>query len=470
MKPTSKIHKIKTMPMGWLIAILPLFLYSCEQFLEIDPPATALTSNTVFSDDATANAALLGIYENMAHEGNGFTSGIASITLLTGLSSDEFLNYSTNANQAQFFNNELQPTNSLLQVLWTDLFNHIYTTNAILEGLEKGEGITPSVKSQLISEAKFVRAFCYFYLVNTFGQVPLLTATDYTINSLAPRSSEENVYEQIIADLKDAEAGLPSSYETTEQIRPSQLAATAMLARTYLFTGDWTSAETAATKVITSPFYKIESDITKVFLKESTEAIWQIQPVLSQLGVFDAYYLIITSTPRRAALSHALIGEFEEGDLRKENWVGSRTVNTETYYYPFKYKQSYTASPTTPPDEYLIGLRLAEQFLIRAEARAQLGDIAGAQEDLNIIRSRADLPNTTASDSESLLSSIEQENRTEFFAEWGHRWLDLKRTNRIDATLQPQKPASWQPYDAIYPVPQNEIKLNTNLLPQNDGY
>jgi hypothetical protein len=113
-------------------------------------------------------------------------------------------------------------------------------------------------------------------------------------------------------------------------------------------------------------------------------------------------------------------------------------------------------------------LRLAEQYLIRAEARAQLENIPGAQEDLNAIRSRAGLPDTDADDKASLLLAIERERQAELFAEGGHRWLDLKRTNRADAVLGPLK-ADWQTPDALFPIPDAERQLNPNLT-QNDGY
>lgn len=83
---------------------------------------------------------------------------------------------------------------------------------------------------------------------------------------------------------------------------------------------------------------------------------------------------------------------------------------------------------------------------------------------------RAGLSNTIASDKASLLQAIEQENRVEFFAEWGHRWSDLKRTGRADAVLGPLKGTNWQLTDVLYPLPLREITLNPNLKPQNSGY
>jgi hypothetical protein len=121
-------------------------------------------------------------------------------------------------------------------------------------------------------------------------------------------------------------------------------------------------------------------------------------------------------------------------------------------------------------------LRLGEQYLIRAEARAQQGKVTGAgsaEEDLDAIRTRAGLSPTTASTQAQMLDAILQERRVELFAEWGHRWLDLKRTNTIDQVMSvvaPSKGGVWESYKALYPIPFNELLLNPKLKPQNPGY
>ncbi len=113
-------------------------------------------------------------------------------------------------------------------------------------------------------------------------------------------------------------------------------------------------------------------------------------------------------------------------------------------------------------------LRLTEQFLIRAECYAHLNDINRSKADIDLIRSRASLPNTSASTQTDLLLAIEQERRIEFFAEWGHRWFDLNRTGRSDQILPPIK-SGWQTTDKLYPIPLTEIRLNPSLT-QNAGY
>jgi hypothetical protein len=160
----------------------------------------------------------------------------------------------------------------------------------------------------------------------------------------------------------------------------------------------------------------------------------------------------------------SLLNAFEPGDLRKTTWLDSNSVNGITYYYPFKYEVATGTNKT----EYNMVLRLAEQYLIRAEARTQLGELSGAEEDLNIIRNRAGLPDTKATDQQSLMNAIMQERRVELFTEWGSRWFDLKRWGIIDNVLSIEKPG-WKSTDQLYPIPQQEIMSNPNLK-QNAGY
>ena len=165
------------------------------------------------------------------------------------------------------------------------------------------------------------------------------------------------------------------------------------------------------------------------------------------------------------------MNSFEANDNRKVigKWVKSVTVNNITYYYPFKYK---IGRVNVPASEYSMVLRLAEVFLIRAEARAQQNIIDGAKFDINLIRTRAGLGNTTADDKASLLAAILHERQVELFTEWGHRWFDMKRSESLDAIMTPictQKGGTWMTTAQLYPIPTFELGLNSNLI-QNPGY
>ena len=125
--------------------------------------------------------------------------------------------------------------------------------------------------------------------------------------------------------------------------------------------------------------------------------------------------------------------------------------------------------------EYIMVLRLGEQYLVRAEARAQLNKINEAKSDLNAIRTRAGLPNTTAMDQSSLLAAILDERRHELFCEWGHRWFDLKRRGQVDAVMSVITPLKsngaiqWRSYQQYYPITQGELDKAPNLT-QTPGY
>jgi hypothetical protein len=280
------------------------------------------------------------------------------------------------------------------------------------------------------------------------------------------------IYQQIIQDLKEAQEMLSTSYPTPGKVRPNKWAATALLARAYLYMGNWADAEAQATAIIDAQAYSMVQDLNAVFLANSAEAIWQLMPVINNTNgnnTHEGFLFVSACAACRPdiRLTQFLLNGFEPNDKRKAAWVGTKTVNNEVYFSPLKYKvrTNYPAAPA----EYYTVLRLAEQYLIRGEARAHQNNVQGAQEDLNIIRSRAGLGATTANDESSLLAVIETERQVELFAEWGHRWFDLKRTGRADAVLSLEKAPNWQSTDRLYPIPFEEIKINPSLT-QNPGY
>lgn len=193
-------------------------------------------------------------------------------------------------------------------------------------------------------------------------------------------------------------------------------------------------------------------------------------PVLPLQNTAEGNAFIPASTTAKPTyvLTPALMAAFEQGDARKTAWLKTTAVSGQNYVFPFKYKQRSAAVPGTPPSEHYVILRLTEQYLIRAEARARQSNLDGAKADLNVVRTRSGLSNTLATDESSLLLAIEKERQREFFAEWGHRWFDLKRTGRADAVLGSIKPG-WQTTDALYPIPFLEIQ-NNPFLTQNPGY
>ncbi|MBX2956184.1 MAG: RagB/SusD family nutrient uptake outer membrane protein [Cyclobacteriaceae bacterium] len=450
-------------------SLMMLIVTGCEEFIRIDPPKTEITAETVFTSDAAAQSAIRGIYSLMMTN-QSFTKG--ELERYTGLSSDELLVYSSNNEQQQFYFPSLLATNNILySTFWSEAYKYILNANAMLEGLQRSFGLSPIMRQQLEGEAKFIRAFAHFYLANLFGDIPYVTTTDYRVNASASRLPLENVYEFIREDLKQAYELMVEdfSFSANERTQPNKWAAMALQSRVCLYTGDWEKAEQLTTQLIDNgSLFSLEDDLNKVFLKESKEAIWQLKPVVAGTNTFQGQLFILTTVPAnslgRVSLSPDVIGMFESDDERSDAWIGTFTNGSDNYYYAHKYKIDYSAVLT----EYNTVLRLAEQYLIRAEARAHLNNMEGAKADINAIRSRAGLAGTDADDLTSLLTAIAHERQAEFFAEWGHRWLDLKRTNRVNEVLTLVKP-DWQPTDVLYPIPQSERLVNPNLT-QNEGY
>lgn len=448
--------------------LLSIFSYSCEEFVDIDPPITEVVSETVYSSNGTAISAIRGIYIEMM-TGNFASGNQSSVTNLSSLSSDDVLNFSITTDRAEFNSNTLTANNSSIANLWNEAYNLIYLANSILEGLENSSGITQAIKSQLKGEAIFIRAFIHLYLENLFGDVPIIGSTDFMVNNLVSRDPASDVLQQVIADLLEAQGLLANDYSFSndERVQPNHSAATALLARAYLYSEDWVNAEIEASKVINNTdLYILENDLNDVFLANSFEAIWQLKPVTPGRNTNEAQIFINVDFPSFQVLTDAVVNSFEPGDNRRLNWVDSLVSDEITYYHPFKYKIWERNQPLT---EYSMVLRLAEQYLIRAESRARQNNISGAQADLNAIRNRAGLPNTPANDQASLLLAIEKEKRLELFTEWGHRWFDLKRTGRAETVLSPLVLKDWQSTDVLYPIPQNERAINSRLT-QNDGY
>src|SRR5438045_4046447 len=190
------------------IAGLLLTVCSCKKFVEVDPPKTLLAGSAVFTSDATATAAVSGMYSQMVGWGFMDFNGM----FYPGLSADELTNFSTVSEYIQINGNAISTGNTAIADNWTQLYHHINQANSIIEGLEASTSVTAPVKKQLEGEAKFIRAYCHFYLVNLFGDVPYITTTDYRANSLVSRTPKAEVYQKIIADLLDAQNLLAANY------------------------------------------------------------------------------------------------------------------------------------------------------------------------------------------------------------------------------------------------------------------
>lgn len=485
----NEIHLTLTIGLFVIIAIS-----GCKKFIEVDPPVTSVNEGNVYEDDATAIAVLTGVWTKMSY--SRFT---LDMTVYPELAADNLMLYDLNtASYTAYWQNLLIPSNSLTPSFWINLYPYIFSANSAIAGLEKSKTLTAEVKQHLLGEAYFLRAFCYSYLVASYGGVPLALTTDYTENSTLSRSPESKIYAQIISDLKIAQDFLTDGYlqsnmrtvypsEGEQRVRPNRWSAKALLARAYLYNRDFANAEFTATEIIneTSRFSIVP--LNQVFLANSRETIWSIQTIKSDFNTDEAELFTLReggpngSTPQIIYFSDEFIQSFQKGDQRKAVWTGKVEDQDKTpFYYSSKYK---LIAGTANGQEYPVVFRLAEQYLIRAEARIQQDNISGSISDMNILRARAIdksaneedqlklLPMTLSK--EETMDALLQERRVELFCEWGHRWFDLSRLGKIDEVMRIAAPikegAEWSSYKAIFPVPSVEIRANPAIV-QNTGY
>ena len=460
-------------------------LSGCAKFIEVPVPSNALAGEAVFQSDKTAVAAINGLYTNLS-EGT-VVGGRSSVSYTAALLADELFLFSrASGNIRTIFENNM--TANVNYGPWRFLYNYIENINNMLPAMSESKPLSPRLKKQLEGELKFLRAFCYFYLVTLYGDSPLLLTADWKTNAIAKRNPANEVWSQIIVDLNSAKELLSeeflmadgmTSYDpgTAERVRPTKWAASSLLARVFLYNQQWANSEIEATQVIEqTPLFALEPDLSNVFLKNSKEAIWQIMATIPGQNTQDALSFILASngyssrTP--AYLPVSLYEKFSAEDHRKNAWIGSVSVNGIDYHFPYKYKINEEGAPVT---EYQMIFRLSEQYLIRAEALTKLGRLSEGLENLNIIRERAGLPDTLVNSAPELLNAIVHERRLELFTEWGHRWLDIKRLGIIDNIMKEITPIKsngkeWRSFQQLMPISLQDITLNPNLAPNNSGY
>jgi hypothetical protein len=318
--------------------------------------------------------------------------------------------------------------------------------------------LTQAERDDITGHLSFIRGLAYFDLVRLFGGVPLRTTPAQDANELnIARSSIDDIYDQIIADLETAENGITGNTAGMA----SAASATALLARVYLYREQYEMAINKASEVIGNTQYELLGEYEELFSSNNPnkESLFEVR-FNEQDRTVIAQYFAPTSMGGRKEISPSdtLIGSFEEGD---ERFIS--TVNySEEQPYGYKYRDINTGT------DRIYVLRLAEMYLIRAEARTHLqGDMALINADINKIRERAKLEALDLNDYNAMLVAIEKENQCEFAFE-GHRWFDLVRTGRAIEVI----PTVLQEYQTLYPVPLDEILYNDkiNQEDQNPGY
>ncbi len=449
-----------------IAAVIAVCGIACKKFVTVGPPTNQIASEIIFENEETATAAINGLYTTLSNTSLYFAAGGQTVYL--GIYGDELYYTGASTLIQEFAGSKLSIANSLVTFnFWSQPYQVINQANSCITGLNKSK-LSAQTKNQLLGEAHFVRAYTYWSILNLFGDVPLvLTAEDYESVSKMSRTPSAKVKEQILMDLSEAKNLLNPAYPTTGRYRVNYYTVMAFLSRVNTYLGNWTEVLNASNEVISqTAIYTLEMDLNRTFLIGSTEAIWQTATGNLSTNTYEAFSLIpSTSATTRPAypLQPSLFNTFTTIDKRKTNWITTKIVSGVAYQYPTKYK----IRTNTVKTEAQMMIRLAEIYLNRAEAKAHLND-ATALDDLNKTRTRAGLGVLSGIAGQSLIDAILQERRLELFAEWGLRWLDLKRTGQLDAVIAPLK-TDWKSTASLFPIPNSEVMSAPSLV-QNPGY
>lgn len=350
-------------------------------------------------------------------------------------------------------------------MLWKNNYEHIYTINAFIEGLTLSGHIEEDDKRLFLGEAYFLRALYYQYLTQLFGNIPYTTQTDYKYNSIISRTSFEEVLKLVEKELETSLELVSDQDRNSERIYPNKAATELVLAKNYLLQKRYEQAVNTARNVLNNYSYALEEDVNKVFKKTAKSTIWQLGTNSTGSPTLEAdNYIFKSLPPSLYALSIDLINSFNAEDKRFLHWTNQVSQNGQSWFHAYKYKNN-----NGNDDEYSIVLRIEEAYFVLIEALTYQNKTTEALQYLNIIRKRAGLLELTDSLSQSeLIDAMLLESRREFFTEGGHRFFDLKRNNRLNV-LQTTK-SNWLEKHKMLPIPENDILLNPNLLPQNEGY
>lgn len=442
----------------YIAFVLSVMAVSCSKMLDIEP-TDAISNEEAIKDKAGVEKAITGAYDVLQNVGLYGRSRV----VLGDLSADNLSWSGTTLDYAQIDNNQVPIDNSFIEGMWSGAYDGINRANNILFALPGISDMTDAERNAYEGQALFIRALLHFNLLNYFGGVPVKTTPTMSLDDIdLPRNTVTEVYLQIIDDLIAAEIKLPPPGQVSGG-RANAFSATALLARVYLtrFHAE-EKAEFAdlaiekAGKVILEGGFSLASDYSALFSGNTGEIIFQVLFSVQDRNRYAEYFFPRSLTGRyEIAPSAALIESFDPADsIRFKTTIAFDSLGTP---YGYKYRQLSEGS------DPVFVIRMAEMYLIRAEALAYTnGDPGAIRDDINIIRSRAGLPPVIDQTYPELRLAIETERRFEFAFE-GHRWFDLVRTGRAPAVL------GIEAYKMLFPIPLSEMTTN-GAMEQNFGY
>ena len=478
------------------IALLGFSFSSCSDFLEQNPQ-TDLSENDFYKTADDILSAVNGAYSSL-QEGDIYGNWYVFGEIPSDNTRNQLSGSVTTQNEFDQFYIDTQ--NSMIANFWKAAYKVINRTNTILGRID-GIEINTELANRYKLECKFIRALMYFNLGRVYGDVPLVLKEISISESYdILREPKENVYNQIIADLKEAQ-DLPVSYSTAEDGRATQGAAKALLANVYMTLHKYAEAETILAEIINSGRYSLlentpgslnidgYKNVFSPVNHNSKEGIFEIQFLKGGYGEGSNY--ANNFAPENSGTNVVAVGgtggnnipemdiynAYEEGDLRRDfsmslgyydnrknnEWVESRYV-CKFMDVPY---QNNDASNNYPV------IRYADVILMYAEALNQNGKTAEACKYLNMTRRRGFGYQTTetspvdlqTTDKAQFALMVEQERRVELAFE-NHRWFDLIRTGRAVEVMR-SKGFSLNETNLICPIPQKQIDVNPKLT-QND--
>ncbi|HTE31944.1 MAG TPA: RagB/SusD family nutrient uptake outer membrane protein [Chryseolinea sp.] len=428
---------------------------SCKKFLD-NKPTGQISEDIALTSKDRIQRALTGAYSRLQvqeYYGSEWPNAV-------WLSDDNVTSFGSGTTDLQFDGHAILASSNTIEITWKAMYQAINAANNVISAVAVVEdpSMSEDDRNSLEGQALFIRALVYFDLARTFGGVPLvLTPTRGLTDESSPaKSTVEEVYSQVINDLTGAEAKLP---DVVDRNIAHKKAAEALHARVALYQGDWETAEAYTTLVINSPdFSLVQPFETIITEKNNSESIFELAYNITDGNALSGYfYPAEMGGFYRVGPTDELVALLQDPAI-----AGNRSVllgESGGAPYGNRYR---AANGATNDDDYAI-IRLAEMYLIRAEARANLDNITDGADDLNEVRNRAELGDTPANTKETLLQAIEDERRIEFAFE-PHRWFDLIRTGRAADVLGVTDVNKY-----VFPLPASEVLTNSSLV-QNQNY
>lgn len=346
-----------------------------------------------------------------------------------------------------------------------------------------------TLRTRLIAEAKMLRAYFYFNLVRIYGGVPIYDGLPADGNYLKARNTSDEVYAFIVKDLTEASVVLPQTYSAADLGRVTKGGALGLLSKVYLYMKDYQKAYDTSNQVIALG-YSLDPDFNHLFRPAGefgTESVFEVncdcsaefggsqyaevQGVRNQFG----WGFFVPTTDLENA--------FEAGDIRKELTIlreGETTLEgdlihkndpqagnmwNQKVYVPTSLNNNTCGQYGSIQNIRI--LRFADILLINAEAANELGNTSVAITNLNKVRTRAHLADTTATTKAALRSAIWHERRVELAME-GDRFVDLVRTGQAATVLGPLGFKAGK--NELFPIPLDAINQSNGLFTQNPGY